>query len=118
MALLAPRLGVASRTSTDYSMPAEGYDSAGAVLSSANYSVKGSNFGVIAALTSVSSPSIINKSGYVGQLYEIQGLSITAPPPNNLNETTSRQLKLTPHNRVDISIPKHNYDEWLAKQPE
>jgi hypothetical protein len=88
-------LRAASRTSADYSISAEGYDSAGAVLSSANYSVKGSSAGMIATLNSVVSPSITNKSGYVGQLYDVQGLSVTANPAS-VNETLTTQLSAAP----------------------
>jgi hypothetical protein len=93
--LAASSLHAATRTSADYSITAESYDAAGAVLSSANYSVKGASVGTIAALTSVTSPAITNKSGYVGQLYDVQGLSVAATP-TNVNETLTAQLSAAP----------------------
>jgi hypothetical protein len=84
---IASSLHAGGRSSTNYSIPAEGYDSAGAVLNSTNYSVKSASSGMIALLTSVPNPSITNKSGYVGQLYDVQGFSVSANPPS-VNETT------------------------------
>jgi hypothetical protein len=78
-----------SRSSANYSIPAEGYDSGGALLSSANYKMNGSSAGLIAAIGS--SGSFTNKAGYVGQLYEVQGLAITASP-TSVNETLTTQL--------------------------
>lgn len=89
-------LQAGSRSSANYSIPTETMDGAGALLSSANYSVNGSSLGNIAALTSVASPAMTSKSGYVGQLFDLVGLEIAAPPSTSLNETASRQLLATP----------------------
>ncbi|MGZ4966336.1 MAG: hypothetical protein ACXV97_04100, partial [Chthoniobacterales bacterium] len=64
---------------------------------SANYSVNGNAVGEFAAgqTAIVTSGSYANKSGFVGELYEIVALSITASS-NNLNETASRQLNAAP----------------------
>jgi hypothetical protein len=80
-----------TRSSASYSVATEGFDAGGNLLSSASYSVKGSSAGLIVAIGSVVNPSITNKSGYVGQLYEVQGLSVTASP-SSVNETATTQL--------------------------
>src|SRR6476659_9122831 len=84
-----------TRTSADYSLSAEAYDAGGAVSSSANYSVKGASAGMIATLSSVSNPSITNKSGYVGRLYDVQSLSVNANP-TSVNSAGTTQLSAAP----------------------
>ncbi|MGZ5537719.1 MAG: hypothetical protein ACXWG0_04240, partial [Chthoniobacterales bacterium] len=80
-----------------YSIPADSTGAAGAHCQSANYSVNGNAVGEFAAgqTAIVTSGSYANKSGFVGELYEIVALSITASS-NNLNETASRQLNAAP----------------------
>jgi hypothetical protein len=84
-----------SRSSADYSVPADIASVGGLRATSANYSNDGTAGGVDGISTLVS-PSENLKHGYVAQLYEKVGLSITAPPSNNLNEGTSRQLQAAP----------------------
>ena len=80
-----------TRSSASYSVATEGFDAGGNLLSSASYSVKGSSAGLIVAIGSVVSPPLTNKSGYVGQLYEVQGLSVTTSP-SSVSETATTQL--------------------------
>jgi hypothetical protein len=88
----------AARSSANYSIPADSVDAAGAVVSSANYSLKGTASGEFGTGSTVLAASVdyINKGGFIGELYDIIALSITAPPSNNLNETASRQLNAAP----------------------
>ena len=44
----------------------------------------------------ITSADYTGKGGFVGELYDIVALSITAPPSTNLNETASRQLVAAP----------------------
>lgn len=88
-------LHAGSRSSASYSVPTEGFDAGGTLLSAANYSGKGASVAMIGTVASVSTPSISSKSGYVGQLYEVQGLNVVASP-NSVNETATTQLSALP----------------------
>jgi hypothetical protein len=80
----------APRNSTIYSVAAEAVDSGGRRTTSANYTHDGS-VGLIAGVSSVSSPTETAKAGYVSQLYDVTGLMLTAFP-SNVDETATRQL--------------------------
>ena len=97
-AAFVPLAAEAARSSANYSIPADSIDSSGAVMQSASYSINGSAAGEFAAdLTAIAtSASYTAKHGYIGALYEIVSLSITAPPSNSLNEATTRQLNAAP----------------------
>jgi hypothetical protein len=87
-----------ARTSANYSITTETVDTGGANAQSANYSLHGSAVDECGAASNavISSAAYTAKPGYVGELYEITSLAITAPPSNNLNELTSRQLNAAP----------------------
>ena len=87
-----------SRSSANYSIPADSFDAAGGRGQSTNYAVNGNAVGEFGAGANAvaSSAAYTNKPGYVGELYDIISLGITAPPSNNLNETASRQLNAAP----------------------
>lgn len=87
-----------SRSSANYSIPAEAIGEGGARVQSASYTFNGSALGEIGAGGSAvaTSAAYTNKPGYVGELYEIVSLAITAPPSNNVNEGASRQLSAAP----------------------
>jgi hypothetical protein len=87
-----------ARSSANYSVPADSIDFGGARAQSANYSINGSALGEFGASQNalVTSAAYTGKNGYVGELYDIVALSITAPPSSNLNELTSRQLLAAP----------------------
>ena len=92
LALLSgPLSALAARSSASYSIAAETADNGGGRTSSASYRNDGSA-GLIAGLATVAVPNETMKHGYAGQLYDIVGLSVTAPPSNNVNEAASRQL--------------------------
>ena len=86
------------RTSVDYSITADSTNSAGRSVQSANYSVNGSAAGELGAgqTAFITSATYTGKGGFVGGLYDIVALVVRAPPSNNLNETTSRQLVAAP----------------------
>jgi len=98
LAALFPLLGNGARTSANYSIPADSAGPGGRSVSSTNYSINGSAVGELgAASTAVTtSASYTGKAGYVGELYDIVALSLTAPPSNSLNETTNRQVNAAP----------------------
>lgn len=87
-----------SRSSANYSIPADSIDAGGGLAQSANYSVNGNAVGEFGAGQSavVASAAYSGKNGFVGELYDIVALSITAPPSNNLDEGASRQLAAAP----------------------
>jgi hypothetical protein len=89
---------LAGRSSATYFIPADSVDTVGTHSQSANYSINGNaagEFGVGANAVATSS-AYSTKNGFVGELYDIVSLSVTAPPSNNLNEETSRQLYAAP----------------------
>ena len=82
------------RSSDNYSIATEAVDGGGNHATSANYSSDAS----AALITGLSTASSIEtlKQGYIGQLYDLLTLSVTAPPSTSLNETASRQLVAAP----------------------
>jgi hypothetical protein len=78
------------RTSANYSVTTEVADSGGARTTSASYTNDGSSGGVT-GISTVAAPAEVAKQGYVGQLYEIVGFSVSAPQ-NFVNEGTTLQL--------------------------
>ena len=78
------------RTSTNYAITTEVADSGGAGSSSAAYRNVGSSGGVT-GISSVVSPAEVAKQGYIGQLFETVGFSVSAAQ-NFVNEGTTLQL--------------------------
>ena len=89
LALAAP-LHAGPRTSANYSIITDTADSGGKRATSASYTNDGSA-GLVAAISTVVSPSEIAKSGYIGQLYDISGLVVNGASPS-VNETATLQL--------------------------
>lgn len=86
------------RSSANYSIPAETTGAGGAGATSADYAFKANAVGEpgVGSTAVATTTDYRNKPGYVGELYEIVALSITAPPSTSLNETASRQLQAVP----------------------
>ena len=80
----------ASRSSANYSVPADTADAGGRKLTSAAYSID-SSVGCLGGVSAVASPSETVKHGYVGQLYEVTSLAVAASPVT-VNEGATRQL--------------------------
>jgi hypothetical protein len=78
------------RSSASYSISAETADGGGRKTSSASYSNDGS-IGGIAGIGTVVSPAEIAKHGYIGQLYDVTGVLVSASP-TTVNEASTRQL--------------------------
>lgn len=91
-------LSAGPRASGNYSIPAESVGVAGGRAQSAGYAINGSAVGEFGAgaVSVVSSAAYSMKTGFVGELYEITGLSVTSPPSNALNEGSNRQLVAAP----------------------
>lgn len=75
---------------TDYQKLAQAMDGGGSRGGSANYTHDGSAGGW-AGLSTVASPSETARHGYVGQLYDVTGLQLSATPAT-VNESATRQL--------------------------
>ena len=93
MSTVVPAVHAASRSSANYSIPADAQDAGGRRVTSANYSHSGS-VGGVAGLGSVAAPAETAKHGYVGQLYDVKSLQLSASP-TNVNEGATRQLAVS-----------------------
>jgi len=82
--------GTALRTSASYSITTEIADAGGRRAASASYINDGS-IGGIAGLSTIASPAETAKHGYVAQLFDVTGLTLTAATLN-VNETATDQL--------------------------
>ena len=90
-AMLAPALSFAGpRISANYNIATDTADTGGKRATSASYTNDGSA-GAIAGFSTVASPAETMKHGYLGQLYEVTGLTLTAVALN-VNEGTTDQL--------------------------
>ena len=78
------------RTSTNYSVPTDTADAGGNRTTSAAYTHDGSAGGIV-GISTVAAPAETAKSGYVGQLYDVTGLTPTAAT-TNVNEGATLQL--------------------------
>ena len=79
-----------SRSSASYSVPADGSDAGGRRSTSAGYAHNGC-LGGVGGIGTVAAPPEFAKHGYLGQIYEINTLLISANP-TNVNEGATRQL--------------------------
>lgn len=77
------------RSSTNYSITTETTDTGGREATSANYTSIGSA-GLIAGITN-SATNTVNKSGYIAQLYTVEGLTIN-PEQVSVNEGSTCQI--------------------------
>ena len=68
-----------SRSSASFTVAADVNDAGGRRTSSANYT-NDASIGLPGGITTVTTPGETNKSGYIGQLYELTNLVLTATP--------------------------------------
>ena len=87
------------RASTSYKVAAESTDLGGGRSSSVNYT-SGGSAGTIAGVSGVAGPAEVMKAGYLGQLYEVAALVVSAAQPA-INE--GNQLQLTARQFLDDS---------------
>ena len=80
----------ASRSSASYSVPADSSDAGGRRTASINYSHHGC-LGGFGGVGTVAAPPEFAKHGYLGQIYEVTTLVVSANP-TNVNEGATRQL--------------------------
>ena len=78
------------RTSSSYTVPTDTTDSGGQRATSSAYTNHGSVGGVV-GISTVAAPAETAKHGYIGQLYEVTGLELSAASLS-VNETATVQL--------------------------
>jgi len=83
------------RTSANYSIAADTADAGGKRATSASYTNDGS-VGLVAGIVTVAAPAETAKGGYISQLYDVTGLTLTAATLN-VNEGTIDQLAISLH---------------------
>ena len=88
--MLASAVHADTRSSANYAMATEVADAGGRRTTSANYTNDGSAGG-ITGVSNVAAPAEAAKHGYIGQLYDVTGLTLTAATLN-VNEGTTDQL--------------------------
>ena len=88
--VLATALEAGPRTSANYSIPAETADGGGARATSTAYANDGS-VGDVVGVSTVASPAITAKQGYLGQIFEVTGIELAASPAT-VNEGLTRQI--------------------------
>jgi len=100
---LCPALGLAARSSANYSITPEIQDTAGAQSTAGVYRIDNS-VGAIGALNTGGGD--VGKNGYIGQLYEITGLALSAQA-DPVNEGASDQLSAsqTLDDATFLSVP-------------
>lgn len=89
-ALLALEVAAAPRSSARYSIPAESADAGGRPSASATYNHNGC-IGGFGGIGTVAAPPQFAKHGFLGQIYDVATLVISANP-TNVNEGATRQL--------------------------
>ena len=87
---LGCRLHAGPRTSANYTIATDTADGGGRHATSASYTNDGSA-GLVAGISTVTSPAETAKSGYIAQLFDITGFTLTAVS-NTVNEGATDQL--------------------------
>jgi len=92
-----------TRSSAHYSIAADTVNSAGTTATSAHFTASG-HAGTVAATTT--SAGEVSKSGFLGQIYDVTGLTLTAAQ-NSVAENGTRQLNpmLTLDDATLIAVP-------------
>jgi len=90
VAFFACAASAASRTSADYSIAMESIDQGGATLASADYTINASVNDSGAAASEATS-GYLARGGYIGQLFDVAGVTPTAPA-STVNEGLTLQL--------------------------
>ncbi len=103
LALCSSQTMAQTRSSAHYSISADTVNAAGTQSTSAHYSATSSAGNIAAVATSNGE---VSKSGYLGQLYDLTGLALTATAAN-VNENGTRQLApmLTLDDATFIAVP-------------
>ena len=103
-ALTAISATAGSRSSANYSIPADTADAGGRRVNSASYASQGC-IGGIAGIGNVVAPAQIAKHGYLGQLYDVTGFAVGANPTNVIEGATRRRPTVPrshrPHDRCN-----------------
>ena len=90
LALLAGAAHAGPRTSASYTIATDTADAGGRRATSASYTNDGSAGGVV-GISTVAAPAETARHGYIGQLYEVTGLVLSATP-TTVNEGSTLPL--------------------------
>lgn len=101
--LLPVAASAASRSSASYTVPADTIDAGGRRIASAAYTIDAS-IGGIGGIGTAPAPAEIVKHSYIGQLFDVRGLAITASP-TTVNENATRQLSAAIANDDATTVP-------------
>ena len=82
------------RTSTDYTVAADTTEAGGQRATSISYTNNHGSVGGIVGISTVAAPAQTAKHGYIGQLYEVTGLELSAAS-QSVNEMATVQLAAT-----------------------
>ena len=116
-ALLACSSHAGSRASANYTIATETIDAGGRRSTSANFTNDGS-VGLIAGVSSAAAPAETAKHGYIGQLYEVTGLLLSATP-TTVNEGAIFPLSaaLLLDDATTLTVPAANVTWSVAAGP-
>ena len=105
LSLVAVSTHAGPRNSANYQILTDVADGGGGRATSANYTNDGSSGGV-AGISTVAAPDVTAKVGFMGQLYEATGLTLS-PGLLTINETASGQLNawLTLDDETLLAVP-------------
>ncbi len=88
--VVASAASAATRSSANYSITTESTDAGGRRLSGGVYTID-AEAGGVGVIASTAGSTFTNKGGYVGQLYDVKGLALSAAPAT-VGEGTTTQL--------------------------
>ena len=103
----AALLHAGPRTSPNYSITTDTLDAGGRRTASVSYTNDGSLGGIVGISTKVA-PDEIVKHGYIAQLYEPSGLTLTGASMVNENATTLLSAYLALNDGTFLTIPREN----------
>ncbi len=106
-----------SRASTNYSIITEVTDSGGRRATSASYTNDGSIGGIV-GISNVATPAKTVKHGYIGQLYDVTGLGLSATP-TTVNEGGTLQLSAAQllDDATTLAVPANSISWSVAAGP-
>jgi hypothetical protein len=112
---LATNAFAAVQNSTNYTVLADVIDAGGTHCTSASYSNDGS-VGGFGGLVTANPPQEADRTGYIGQLYEVTAFTLTAPS-NNLNESASMPLYAVQFLDDGTVSPASIFAQWSFTGP-
>ncbi len=112
---LAVNAIAAGQSSANYKLAVNSLDGGGLHANSASYSNDGSVSG-FGGLVTASAPQESDRTGYVGQLYEVTSFTLSAPS-TNLNEAASMPLHAVQFLDDGTVSPASSFAQWSFTGP-